>query len=275
MTFGVVVNNRDQGHYALTTPVFAGSAIGPRDLRETASTNGYPAPKSANSRGDFSIGPIEIADDDDVVIVYAGDNISDDPDIVHRQDFDQALTKAVSALYVAVLGEAAGALISTLGLAGGIQFIKGLLGGDYDKFLGNPVGYVLGLKPTGPCNGIVYKDSLKQTGREISQLIYEPLSFDRQYFGATAKATLKKSYTDADSHDTNACGPVANTDVTIEISSYQDFPLDLADAGGVTTWGPLRNGQPVLHGNRPYGVRENSGLGSNAATVKQLYGLRN
>jgi len=85
-----------------------------------------------------------------------------------------------------------------------------------------------------------------------------------------------KSYTDADfGHDTNACGPVANTDVTIEITRYEKFPLDLRNGGGVDTWGPLRSGRPVLIGPRPYGIRENSVLGSGSATAKQLYGLRN
>jgi len=93
MTFGVVVNNRDQGFYALTTPIFAGTPHNAHDLRETADINGYPAPKGTNSRSDFSVGPLEIADDDDVVILYAGNNISDDPDLVHRQDFNQALQK--------------------------------------------------------------------------------------------------------------------------------------------------------------------------------------
>jgi hypothetical protein len=275
MTFGVVVNNRDQGFYALTTPIFAGTPHNAGDLRETARINGYPGPTSTNSRSDFSVGPLEIADDDDVVIMYAGNNISDDPDLVHRQDFDQALTKAVSALYVSIFGAAAGELLSTLGLAGAIEFIKGMLPGDVDKFVSNPVGSLLGVGPTGPCNGFVYKDALKQNGREISQLAYEPLSVD-EYVGSTAKATLKKSYADdVFGHDTQACGMVAHTDVTIEITRYEMFPLDLGNWGGVDTWGPLKGGHPVGHSDRPYGIREESGLGSGSATVKQLYGLRN
>jgi hypothetical protein len=275
MTFGVVVNNRDQGFYSLTTPIFAGIRHSAQDLRETARINGYPAPTSTNSRSDFSVGPIEIADNDDVVILYAGNNISDDPDLAYRQDFNQTLTKAVSALYVAMLGDAAGALISTLGLAGAIEFIKGMLPSDLDNFFSNPVGFLLGVGPTGPCNGFVFKDKLEQDGHAISQLAFESLPPD-QYLGSTAKATLTKSYTDADyGHDTNACGEVANTDVTIEVTRYEKFPLDLGNWGGVDTWGPLRGGQPVLMSPRPYGIRENSGLGLGSATAKQLYGLRN
>jgi hypothetical protein len=275
MTLGVVVNNRDQGFYSLTTPIFyLGRPQSPDDLRQNASVNGYPGPKSTNSRTDFSVGPIEIADDDEVIILYAGNNISDDPDLVHRQDFDQTLTKAVSALYVAMLGGVAGELITTLGLGSAIQFIKGLLPGDVDKFLSNPVGFLLGVGPTGPCNGLVYQDKLEQNGHVISQLAYEPLPID-QYLGSMAKATLKKSYADsAYGHDTNVCGQVANTDVTIEITRYEKFPLDLGNWGGVNTWGPLKDGH-VTGSYRPHGIRENSGLGSRAANAKQLYGLRN
>jgi hypothetical protein len=236
-------------------------------LRDTAATNGYPGPTSANSRDDFSVGPLEITDGDSVVIAYGGNNISDDPDIVHQQKFNEAETKAVSAIYVFILGGAVGELISTLGLAGALEFVKGILPGDVDKFLSNPVGYLLGIHPTGPCNGFVYRDALTFTGRELAQLPYEPLSVD-PHRGSMAKATVKQSYTDDQfGHDTDACGDVAHTDLTIEITRYEKFPLDYP-------FGPLREGRPVRITSRR-GMRENTGIGRGSGSVKQLYGLRN
>ena len=243
--------------YTLTAPIFAGSPLSPKDLREAASINGYPAPTRTNSRDDFSIGPIEVADDDEVIILYAGNNISDEPNLALHQDFDKTLTKAVSAFYLALLGGAAGELVSTLGLGGAIQFIKGILPGDVDKFLSDPVGFALGVGKSGPCNGFVYKDAVKKSGRAISLLAYELVSTGK--YGSIDKATLKKSYSDSDyGHDTDACGDVAHTDVTIEITRYEKVPL----------------GQ-VLAFQRPYGIREKFRAHSKSVTVKQLCGLRN
>jgi hypothetical protein len=262
MTFGVVVNNRDQGFYALTAPIFPGRAHNSDDLREVARVNGYPGPIFANCRGEFSVGPLEIVDDDDVVILYSGTNISDDPNQIPRQEFEKAETKAVSAFYLWMLGAAT----ESQWLGEAIDFLKGVAPGEVGKFLSNPVGFMLGVGNDGPCNGLVYRDALKQKGHDISQLPYASLPFDEN-FGSTAKATFKKSYSDADyGHNTDTCGAVAHTDVTIEMTRYDKFP--------VAYWGPLKGGH-VVPKRRPYGIREITGLGSRSGTVKQLYGLRN
>jgi hypothetical protein len=270
MTFAVAMNNRDQGFYGFTAPIFAGRALSPDDIREAGRINGYPGPVRANSRSDFSVGPLEIQDDDDVVILYSGTNTSDDPNLAQRQDFDKYETKAISAFYYWLLG--VGTESQWLGDA--IELMKRIAPGDVGKFLSNPVGFLLGVGNDGPCNGLVYRDAIKRKGHEISQLGYAPLSVDK-YVGSTARATMTKTYSDAEyGHDTDTCGSVAITDVTIEITRYEKFPLALGNSDG-SRWGPLKNGLVTLTRQRPYGIREISGLGPKSSTAKQLYGLRN
>jgi hypothetical protein len=270
MTFGVAVNNRDQGFYCLTAPIFAGRPLSSDDLRQAAVINGYPGPVRANSRGDFSVGPLEIRDNDDVVILYSGTNISDDPNLALHQDFDKYETKAVSAFYLWMLG--AGTDSSWLGDA--FNFFKYVLPDDIAKYFDNPVGSLLGIGNDGPCNGLVYRDALKQKGHEIKQRIYTPLSVDK-HVGSTGKTMMSKTYSDADyGHDTGTCGMVAITDVTIEITRYEKFPLALGYGEGIF-WGPLKDGVVARIKNRPYGIREIAGLGLSPSTGRHLYGLRN
>jgi hypothetical protein len=260
LSFGVVVNKRDQGYYILTAPIFP-ERLRSSDIDAAAANNGYPSPKHANTRSPWTIGPIEVADNDEVAIIYEGINVSDDPNFARSDAFAQAETKLASYFYAYLLGN----FWSGLGLAGVPSVVdKFDLPDEVKKFLDNPVGYLLGVHPSGPCNCLVFKDALKFTGRELGAFAYEPQPVRediRKYLGTPGRARSTRRYTDEETHNTDICGLVAHTEVSIAIVKYAFYSL--------SWWGP-KNGK--LH---PGGLRKYGPSGAQEVSIKDIFGLKN
>ncbi|MBB3428908.1 hypothetical protein FHT85_005939 [Rhizobium sp. BK312] len=265
LSLSVFVNRRRQGFYLLTAPIFSGQPLAPSAITESATLNGYPRPKYLNAREPWTIGPIEVDDDDQVVIVYQGLNVSDDPNFVHTDAWNEGVTKVVSTIDEWLIGQfLVGLDLAFPELPDGI---KEILPQDIQKFLDNPVGYILGVRPSGPCNGIVFKDALAFTGRDLAALAYEPVpasDFVLDAVGKSERFLLAKSYDDSDTHNEEICGPVAHTDVGIAIVRYEFYHL--------SWWGPIKGKMRSLYseGLRKYALADDQQI-----SVKKIFGLRN
>jgi len=251
VTFGVLVNGRDQGHGYAVTPVFPGQALTGKVLTEGASTNGLAHGGSRMSQ-DWKIGPLAIEDGDEVSIVYTATNLSDGGlPTADQQAFDAYTIKFLNGFYSVLLGQ----FVSGLGLSAVAELIGANASGAVAAFFADPVGKILGVEPAGPCNGTVFADKKAFTHASLAQL--PSTAAQETSFGVTinsAWSELTAHYTDEQTHSHENCGDAAQTNVVIRITRYDRWSLRFSSSSTLSA-----------------GMRAHFPHGGN---LTELYGLR-
>ena len=259
ITFAVLVNGRDQGHGTALTPVFPG-VLQANDITQGALINGMPTSRN-HMTDQWVIGPLWVQDTDQVSIVYSATNTNDSQlPTADQQQIDAWTVK----FFDIVLSWLVGEFVSGLGLNPITEYIGANVGGAAGAvaaFFADPVGTVLGLKPHGPCNGIVFAGKKEFTGAQLRQLPStavpapdNPLNRGARLVGPSAWSELTDHYTDEATHNNQVCaGSPAQTDVTIRITRYDYWSLEY--------WAVSTKGSPRT--NFPTG-----------GSFKELYGLR-
>jgi hypothetical protein len=194
VTFNVFVNQIDRGHgTGFFTDLGAGSVIGAAAV----------TPNNRLNMGvDWIVGPLELAPTDGVSIVYSGMNTSDNDNIsLDTQQQDQIELGILNAILTGAVG--------AIPIAG--PAIAGVLGA-----IGDPVGKFLGYSPQGPCNGLVFSDSVQLTGGGLATLPYQPDTSFQPLPPATA-ASFTRAYDDSATHNDAVCGEVAHTQITFSV----------------------------------------------------------
>jgi hypothetical protein len=202
-TFSVFVNQVERGRGAATFPDTAtgstilAAALGPRT--------------GNNMSSDWTVGPLELAPNDVITIVYSGQNTSDSQ--LSDEQAEQVELKVLDTVVSSVVGAAG------LGAIG--SGITGLFG-----LIGDPVGKFLGWSPQGPCNGLIFQDTIQFTGQGIEGLTFGPRGLlgmnDRGVAAAfpvdrATECPFTRSYTDQATHDESVCGHIAEYDVTYSV----------------------------------------------------------
>jgi len=246
VTFNVFVNQIDRGHgTGFLTDLGAGSVI---------PAAAAPPNNRLNIGVDWIVGPLELAPTDGVSIVYSGMNTSDNNNInLDTQQQDQIEIKILDTIASAAAGAIGGPVSSV---------ITGVLGA-----IGDPVGKFLGYSPQGPCNGLVFSDSVQFTGGGLATLPYRQDTWSTAWPSATA-ASFTRAYDDSATHNGAVCGEVAHTEITFSVLQLpwvsvrimlqrlfpRVFPVGAPDLGGV-------------------GVGVRHATGSTASSLRALIGL--
>ena len=95
----------------------------------------------------------------------------------------------------------------------------------FDKAFKDPVGDLIGYHRQGPCNGTVFVGVERFSGTDLDNLVLGPLTYTLypgtpyplNTFSPYPGIRFTRTHTDADSHDTEICGHIAETDVTFSI----------------------------------------------------------
>jgi hypothetical protein len=182
VTFTVFINNVDRGHRAGFFPSLAQGAVQPLN---------------------WLFGPFEVAQNDLVALVYSGTNTSDSQLDFSQQDVIEV--KILNAIASGVVGALGGAVGSAVGTVLGL--------------IGDPVGKFLGFSPPQHCNGLVFSNAVEFTGGGLDHLVFQggqggpPPNHSEKHFTHTL--------TDETTHDSSACGDVAQTEVTLSVLQVQ------------------------------------------------------
>lgn len=222
ISFGVMLNSREQGRGTSLAPMWSGTATGGTVLRgeeisEAALANGHPT-SSVNMHKNWTIGPLQIGDGDAVDILVTGTNTIES--VLPSADqavLDKWTIKALNAYYSWLLGKFA----SGLGLEPAMEYIAPTAGTAIAEFLNDPVGTLLGYDPPGMCNGLVFADSMHFSAAELSELEYTPETATMYSVVIPVdRAVLSRRYTNTGYHDTGKCGPVAQTGIDVTVRRY-------------------------------------------------------
>lgn len=254
ITFGVLVNQRDQGHGAVIVPVFGGSSMTPAQLMEESRTNGYGTTFSGVHMGpDWMIGPTEVLDGDDVSIVLTGTNTNDSQlPTADQQKIDRLELDALNIYYSWLTGQ----FVSALGLAVVSEFVGSVIGGAggaVASFFADPVGTLLGYEPKGPCNGLAFGANLSRSSRDLESLDWAPDPY-QWATGPVEMAVITQTYDDSATHASQNCGATAQTEIDITVRRSQTWSMQRQN------W---RN--PVMSVRQTY---------PNAASLKAAAGIR-
>lgn len=183
-----------------------------------------PSQSSSNISTNWIIGPIGFAPKDGVSVVISVTNISDNYSGTDEKKQDQTETAIANEFYGAFFGQAAAGLT---GLAAGTVLTQGseLLGKITDILgvLKDPVGELLGVSG-GPCNGLTFASVTNLLGTEVAALPFVPPSTYQSLPGALE---FEKSVSGDDSanHNTDNCGPIAQTTVSFSILQLRSESL--------------------------------------------------
>lgn len=196
VTFSVFVNQVDRGHGSGFIPALGKGSTVPVAAVKARNRNG-------SMSTDWIIGPLEIAPGDLIHMVFSGTNTSDSQiDLSGQAEIEiKILNKIVGAAVGAVGGPIGSAIGAALSL------------------LGDPVGTILGFEPQGPCNGLVFSDTVEFTGTGLDSLAFRPPEGENA-FVSLPKATefsFTRSYTDEKDHNSENCGDIARTEITFSI----------------------------------------------------------
>jgi hypothetical protein len=253
LTFGVLVNGRDQGHGYSVVPMWPRTVLKAQDIEKAAAINGHPYGKTHMSK-DWVIGPLRIEDGDDVSIVYTASNTSDSNlPSAEQREVDEWTVKVLNVYYSMLVGS----FVSGLGLTAVAEFIGANVSSATAAFFADPVGTILGVEPTGPCNGTVFADAKAFTGASLRQL--SSSQSQKTQHGVTlntASSELKYHYSDEATHDKETCGDTAQTDVTLEVRRYDYWSMRFASNPKWSLSSGIRRDFP------------------NGGTFSELYGLR-
>lgn len=153
---------------------------------------------------DWIIGPLEIAPGDLIQVVYSGSNTSDS-EALDGQDQAKIELKLLDAITSAVVGAVGGPVGSA------VTTVLGLIG--------DPVGRFLGFTPQGPCNGLVFSDTIEFSGAGLDRLPFEPptVSHSSSSPPGASEVSFTHSYTDEATHDSATCGEIAHTEVSFSV----------------------------------------------------------
>jgi len=223
--FGVLLNQRDQGHGAVIAPVFRGSSMTPAELMEGARINGYGGTFSGVHMGrDWMIGPTEVRDGDGVGILFTGSNTNDSQlPTADQQEMDRMVLRAFDVYYSWL----AGVFVSGLGLTVISDFVGSTIGGAGSalaSFLADPVGTALGYEPQGPCNGVVFAANLSRSSRDLESLDWAPDPYEWAT-GPVEMAVMTQSYDDAATHPSQNCGATAQTEIDITVRRSKTWSM--------------------------------------------------
>jgi hypothetical protein len=217
LTFGVLLNGRDQGHGAAVVPIFRGDTMNPDQINESSRENGYgPTFLADRMAQNWMIGPTEVRDGDGIDIVVTATNTNDsqlptgDEQKIQRMELD-----ALNIYYSWLLGQ----FVSGLGLNVVAEYVGsqiGGVGGGIASFLADPVGKLLGWEPQGRCNGLVFGDKISLPSRAIEALDWSPDPF-QWATGPVEMAVITHSYDDSATHSAEHCGATAQTEVDVTI----------------------------------------------------------
>ena len=221
ITFGALLDKRDQGHGSAVIPVFRDSSIGGERITTYSVESGYVETiRREHMRRDWILGPTEVRDGDAVDIVVTGTNTDDDQlPTADQQKMDRLTIDAFNVYYSWLLGNFA----SGLGLTAVAEYF-GVAGGAIGAFLADPVGTLLGYEPQGPCNGMVFAGSVSLTSRDLEVLGWAPDPI-QWASGPMEVATVTRSYDDHESHNSENCGPTAQTEVDVTIRRSPTWSL--------------------------------------------------
>jgi hypothetical protein len=216
LTFGVLLNQRDQGHGAAVVPIFRDSMLNPDEINESSRANGYGPTFSADHMArSWMIGPTEVRDGDGIDIVVTATNTSDSQlPTADQQKIERMELDALNVYYSWLLGE----FVSSLGLSVIAEYIGssiGQAGSAIASFLADPVGKLLGWEPQGPCNGLVLGDKISLPSRAIEALDWAPDPYPWAT-GPVEMALITHSYDDSATHPEH-CGAIAQTEVDVTI----------------------------------------------------------
>jgi hypothetical protein len=213
ITFGALLNKRDQGHGSAVIPVFRNSTIGGEQITTYSVESGFgDSRRRDRMTRSWIIGPTEVRDGDGVDIVVTATNTNDSQlPTADQQKMDRLTIDALNIYYSWLLGQ----FVSGLGLQV-IEEYVGTGGSAIASFLADPVGKLLGYEPHGPCNGKVLADTLSFTSRDLEHLEWDddPIAW---VTGPMETATVTRSYDDADTHPAENCGAVARTEIDVTI----------------------------------------------------------
>ena len=125
--------------------------------------------------------------------------------------------------------------------------------------IGDPVGKFLGFAPQGPCNGLVFSDTVEFTGAGLATLPFLPDSSFHSLPQATA-ASFTRPYDDSATHDSSVCGEIAHTEITFSVLQVPSVSVR-HNAGRLFPAAKLSDG--LRHAT-----------GSKASSLRSLLGLR-
>ena len=109
-----------------------------------------------------------------------------------------------------ILGAAVGAIAGPIGAA-----IGGVLG-----LIGDPVGTILGFEKQGPCNGLVFSDTIEFSGTGLESQAFQPSTIQDGFFVTLPNAGevfFTRSYTDEATHNKDTCGDTASVEITFSV----------------------------------------------------------
>jgi hypothetical protein len=211
VTFSIFVNQVERGRGAGMFPAMAAGS------KATAAGGVAPTTRTGIS-WHWIIGPMEIAPGDGISVVYSGMNTSDD-----ELDLSQQAEIELKVLDAIVSGVVGAAGLGAIGSA-----VAGVLG-----VIGDPVGKFLGFHKEGPCNGLVFSDSVQFTGDGLSNLKYGPPEFASMPHATEVSFT--REYTDETTHNSDICGETAHTSIKFSVLqlpyvSIQDYAREFGVA---------------------------------------------
>jgi hypothetical protein len=202
VTFTVLVNQLDRGRGSGFFP-----AMGKNSNIAAAAVN--TTNRTGRMGKDWIVGPLEISPGDIIHLIYSGTNTSDgDLSQIERDKIELKILDSIVSAAVGAIGGAIGAAIGTA------------LG-----YISDPVGTILGYEPYGPCNGLVFSDTIEFSGSGLATLPFRPPPPQHVQIGDVGEARLHgaleapftRSYTDEATHNSDNCGGIAHTDITFAV----------------------------------------------------------
>lgn len=145
------------------------------------------------------IGPFELEEGDHVVVTITGTNIGDSEWRISQEESEKLQMKILESVVTAAAGVLTGVIGATASGA-----ISALL---------SPMSEFLGWEAPERCNGLVFADEIEF---RLSQI--ERLSFVEELPNMRMRnALVVRDYTDEATHDTEQCGAIARTRVTMRV----------------------------------------------------------
>ena len=194
IAFAVLVNEVTRGQGSGFFPLMvSGTSLDPSESPPRNGKNISPA---------WSIGPFQLAPGDAVKVIYSATNIHDNKKLgLETEQENKIQLKILDAIASAAVGAVGGPVGAVVGAA---------LGAITD-----PVGTFLGFESPVRCNGLVFSEGKHFTGDGLDRL---PMGPPRPTPDMPAPpAAFTDVLTDAATHNTETCGEIASTEVTLHI----------------------------------------------------------
>jgi hypothetical protein len=155
-------------------------------------------------------GPLDIDPNDSIAMVYSCYNTSDSQ--LTDIDAQQLQIKLLDAITAGVAGAVTAGVLASA--------ISAVLGA-----LGDPIGKFLGWSPQGPCNGLIFEDTVQFTGANLGALAFGPRQSDGSQddmhlfnsYGGVKEFQITRPYSDEATHNSDTCGEVAHYHLTVSV----------------------------------------------------------